>query len=106
VGGILKCEASAVGDPGAVPGLGKGEVISDERKRQLDQEYPAKFVAMMGAEGIKQLLRKIDVETLSQEIRERMKTEASQQKKLKFAKRLRVAESFRKSGIKPKWLIL
>jgi len=45
---------------------------------------------MMGAEGIKELLRKIDVESLSLEIREKMKTEASQQKKLKFAKRLRV----------------
>ena len=43
---------------------------------------------------------------LSEEIREKMKTEASQQKKLKFAKRLRVVESFRKSGNKPEWMIL
>jgi DNA-directed RNA polymerase subunit beta' len=48
----------------------------------------------------------VDVESLSQEIRERMKTEASQQKKLKYAKRLRVVESFRKSGNKPEWMIL
>jgi DNA-directed RNA polymerase subunit beta' len=85
-----------------------GEVISDERKRALDQD-PAtsgKFVAMMGAEGIKELLRKVDVEALSIEMREKMKTEASQQKKLKFAKRLRVVESFRKSGNKPEWMIL
>jgi hypothetical protein len=61
---------------------------------------------MMGAEGIKELLKKIDVEALSLEIRERMKTEASQQKKLKYAKRLRVVESFRKSGNKPQWMIL
>src|SRR5213076_1011312 len=47
-----------------------------------------------------------DVESLSIEIRERMKTETSQQKKLKFAKRLRVVESFRKSGNKPEWMIL
>jgi DNA-directed RNA polymerase subunit beta' len=81
-------------------------VITDERKRQLDQEAPGKFVAMMGAEGIKELLKKIDVESLGEEIREKMKTEASQQKKLKFAKRLRVVESFRKSGNKPEWMIL
>jgi len=43
---------------------------------------------------------------LSEEIREKMKTEASVQKKLKFAKRLRVVESFRKSGNKPEWMIL
>ena len=61
---------------------------------------------MMGAEGIKELLKKVDVECLSVDIREQMKTEASQQKKLKYAKRLRVAESFRKSGNKPEWMIL
>ncbi len=61
---------------------------------------------MMGAEGIKELLKKVDVEALSLEIREKMKTEISQQKKLKYAKRLRVAESFRKSGNKPEWMIL
>ncbi|MBI3473103.1 MAG: DNA-directed RNA polymerase subunit beta' [Candidatus Solibacter usitatus] len=103
---VLYFEAYVVVDPGEVPELHKGEVIGDERKRQLDQELPGKFVAMMGAEGIKELLKKVDVEALSTEIREKMKTEASQQKKLKFAKRLRVVESFRKSGNKPEWMIL
>jgi DNA-directed RNA polymerase subunit beta' len=103
---VLYFEAFVIVDPGEVPGLGKAEVISDERKRQLDQEFPGKFVAMMGAEGIKELLKKIDVESLSLEIREKMKTEISQQKKLKYAKRLRVTESFRKSGNKPEWMIL
>ncbi|HKW98866.1 MAG TPA: DNA-directed RNA polymerase subunit beta' [Bryobacteraceae bacterium] len=103
---VLYFEAFVVVDPGEVTGLSRGEVISDERKRQLDQEFPGKFIAMMGAEGIKELLKKVDVEALSEEIREKMKTEASQQKKLKFAKRLRVVESFRKSGNKPEWMIL
>jgi DNA-directed RNA polymerase subunit beta' len=103
---VLYFEAFVVVDPGEVSSLGRGEVISDERKRQLDQEFPGKFVAMMGAEGIKELLKKIDVESLSQDIREKMKTEVSQQKKLKYAKRLRVVESFRKSGNKPEWMIL
>jgi DNA-directed RNA polymerase subunit beta' len=103
---VLYFEAYVVVDPGEVPNLAKAEVISDERKRQLDQEFPGKFVAMMGAEGIKELLKKVDVEALSLEIRERMKTELSQQKKLKYAKRLRVTESFRKSGNKPEWMIL
>ena len=103
---VLYFEAYVVVDPGEVPNLQAAEVISDERKRQLEAEYPGKFVAMMGAEGIKELLKKIDVESLSQEIRDKMKTEVSQQKKLKFAKRLRVVESFRKSGNKPEWMIL
>ncbi len=103
---VLYYEAFVVIDPGDGTGLNMGEVISDERKRQLDTEFPGKFVAMMGAEGVKELLRKIDVESLSQEIREKMKTETSAQKKLKYAKRLRVVESFRKSGNKPEWMIL
>jgi len=103
---VLYYEAFAIIDPGESTGLSMGEVISDERKRQLDQEFPGKFVAMMGAEGVKELLRRIDVESLSQEIREKMRTETSAQKKLKYAKRLRVVESFRKSGNKPEWMIL
>jgi len=103
---VLYFEAFVVVDPGEVPNLSKGEVISDERKRQLDQEFPDQYVAMMGAEGIKELLRRIDIDALSLEIRERMKTETSQQKKVKLAKRLRVVESFRKSGNKPEWMVL
>jgi DNA-directed RNA polymerase subunit beta' len=105
---VLYFEAYVIVDPGEVADLTQGDVISDERKRQLDQdpETAGKFVAMMGAEGIKELLKKIDVEFLSEDIREKMRTETSQQKKLKFAKRLRVVESFRKSGNKPEWMIL
>src|ERR1700678_1618942 len=105
---VLYFEAYVVVDPGTVPDLSMGEVISDDRKRQLEQdpETAAKFVAMMGAEGIKELLKKIDVEFLSEDIREKMKTETSQQKRIKFAKRLKVLEAFRKSGNKPEWMIL
>jgi DNA-directed RNA polymerase subunit beta' len=103
---VLYFEAFVVVDPGSVDEIKSGDVISDERKRQLDAEHPGKFVALMGAEGIKELLKKIDCEALSVEIREKMKTETSQQKKLKFAKRLRVVESFRKSANSPEWMIL
>src|SRR5476651_1476206 len=103
---VLYFEAYVVVDPGDGTGLHQGEVIADEKKRALDPETAGKFIAMMGAEGIKELLKKIDVEFLSEDIREKMKTETSQQKKLKFAKRLRVVESFRKSGNKPEWMIL
>src|SRR5207248_7953597 len=103
---VLYFEAYVIVDPGDGTGLASGEVVTDERKRQLDQEFPGKFIAMMGAEGIKELLKKIDVEFLSEDIREKMKTEMSQQKTLKHAKRLRVVESFRKNGHKTEWMIL
>ncbi len=103
---VLYFEAFVIVDPGDVEGIKAGDVITDERKRQLDQEAHGRFVAMMGAEGIKELLKKVECEKLSLEIREKMKTEVSQQKKLKFAKRLRVVESFRKSTNNPEWMIL
>src|SRR5512137_264348 len=103
---VLYFEAFVIVDPGEAPSLSQGEVISDEKKRQLDQEFAGKYVAMMGAEGIKELLKKVNVEKLSEEMREKMTTETSLQKKLKYAKRLKVVESFRKSGNKPEWMIL
>ena len=60
----------------------------------------------MGAEAIKELLRRVDVELLAGELREKMRKETSQQKQLKYAKRLRVVDSFRKSNNKPEWMIL
>ena len=60
----------------------------------------------MGAEAIKELLRRVDVEKLSEELREKMKIDPSLQKRIKYAKRLKVLEAFRKSGNKPEWMIL
>jgi DNA-directed RNA polymerase subunit beta' len=60
----------------------------------------------MGAEAIKELLRRVDVDKLSNELREKMKIDPSLQKRIKFAKRLKVLEAFRKSGNKPEWMIL
>ncbi|MFM8393804.1 MAG: DNA-directed RNA polymerase subunit beta', partial [Acidobacteriota bacterium] len=89
--------------------LKEREMITDERYRQLKQEFPGKFneeVARMGAEAIKILLEKVNVDDLSDEMRSKMRTETSQQKKLKYSKRLKVVDSFRKSGNKPSWMIL
>ena len=102
---ILYFEAYVVLDPGDAP-LKEKEVLSDEKFRQLMEEYAGKFTAMMGAEAIKQLLKQLDIEELSVELRHKMKTETSQAKKLKYSKRLKVVEAFRKSGNKPEWMIL
>src|SRR6202050_5656470 len=61
---------------------------------------------MMGAQAIKELLKRVDTDGLSVELREKMKNESSLQKRLKYAKRLKVVEAFRKSGNKPNWMIL
>ncbi|MGI8494758.1 MAG: DNA-directed RNA polymerase subunit beta', partial [Pyrinomonadaceae bacterium] len=72
----------------------------------LTRDYPHQFVAKMGAEAIKDLLMKVDIEELVVELRQKMREETSQQKKLKFSKRLKVANSFLKSGNNPEWMIL
>src|SRR5512147_1244138 len=93
---VLYFEAYVVVEPGEVEGLSQGEVITDERKRQLDQEFRATgFKAMMGAEAIKELLKRVEVEVRSSDLREKMKNETSMQKRLKYAKRLKVVEAFR-----------
>ncbi len=83
-----------------------GEIIGDEKKRQLDIDNPDEFVALMGAEGVREILKKLDIETMAGELRELMKTETSIQKKLKHARRLKVVEAFRRSGNKAEWMVL
>ena len=104
---VLYFESYVVVDPGDAP-VKEREIIKDETKfRELDQQYrPSGFRGMMGAEAIKELLKRVEVNELSIELRERMKTETSLQKRLKYSKRLKVVEAFRKSGNKPQWMIL
>src|ERR671935_20288 len=104
---VLYFESYVVVDPGDAP-VKEGELVKEEQRyRELDQQYrPSGFKAMMGAEAIKELLKRVNIEELSTELRERMKHETSLQKRLKYAKRLKVVEAFRKSGNKPQWMIL
>ena len=60
----------------------------------------------MGAEAIRELVAKIDLDGMVKELRQEIQITQSKQRKKKAAKRLRVAESFRKSGNRPEWMIL
>ncbi|MDR1728496.1 MAG: DNA-directed RNA polymerase subunit beta' [Acidobacteriota bacterium] len=110
---VLYFEAYVVVDPGAAgedtperKGIKEGELLNEDQFRKLQQDFPGQFKAMMGAEAIKELLAKVDVEVIAESMREKMKTENSALKKLKYAKRLKVVDAFRKSGNKPEWMIL
>ncbi len=102
---VLYFEHYVTIDPGEAP-LKEKELLTEERYRQLQQEYPGKFRAGMGAQAIKELLKRADVEALAEEMREKMRIDPSQQKRIKYAKRLKVVEAFRKSGNRPEWMIL
>src|SRR5205809_1566829 len=103
---ILYFEAFVVVDPNEVAVLREREVLLEEKYRELQKEYPGQFVAKMGAEAIKELLRRVEVDKLSEELREKMKVDPSLQKRIQYAKRLKVLEAFRKSGNKPGWMIM
>ena len=76
----------------------------------LDDSDPNKFIAKMGAEAIYDLLMRLDLDSLSYELRDRANSDSSMQRKNEALKRLQVVESFRQSvqkGInRPEWMIL
>jgi DNA-directed RNA polymerase subunit beta' len=102
---ILYFESYVVIDPGETE-LKQKELLSEERYRALRGEHGDVFVARMGAGAIKELLQRVDVEMMSEELRMIMKTETSQIKRQKAAKRLKVCDAFRRSGHHPDWMIL
>ncbi|HVB99143.1 MAG TPA: DNA-directed RNA polymerase subunit beta' [Candidatus Dormibacteraeota bacterium] len=102
---ILYFETYVTIDAGEAP-LKDRELLDEQKYRDIQHEYSGRFRAGMGAEAIKELLRQVDIEKLSEELREKMKSDPSLQKRIKYAKRLRVLEAFRKSGNKPEWMIL
>jgi DNA-directed RNA polymerase subunit beta' len=102
---ILYFESYVVVDAGEAP-VKERELLTEERYRELQQQFAGKFRAGMGAEAIKELLKRVEVEALSEELRGKMKVDASQQKRVKYSKRLKVVEAFRKSGNRPENMIL
>ncbi len=76
----------------------------------LDDTDPNKFIAKMGAEAIQDLLSRLDLDSLSYELRHKASTETSQQRKNEALKRLQVIEAFRQANThvvnKPEWMIV
>src|SRR6187549_1352126 len=102
---ILYFEAYVVIDPGETE-LKQNQLLNEEQFRKAREDHGTKFRAQMGAEAIKELLRRVNIEKLAEELRAKMRSENSVQKKLKYAKRLKVVDSFRKSSNQPNWMIL
>ncbi len=101
---VLYFAAYIVTDPGDAP-LSVNQVLSEKEYRDMREKYEDDFKAGMGAEAVKELLEQINLEELSVQLREELKT-ASAQKKLRIVKRLEVVEAFRESGNKPSWMIM
>ncbi len=101
---VLYFASYIVTDPGRSR-LMQNQVLSEREYREAYEMYGDTFTASMGAEAIKTLLEKIDLDALSKELKEEL--EASQgQKKARIIKRLEIVEAFRLSGNRPEWMIL
>ncbi|MBU0479789.1 MAG: DNA-directed RNA polymerase subunit beta' [Proteobacteria bacterium] len=88
------------------PAPAVGTLLNEEQYRQALEDHPGQFAVGIGAEAIRALLQNLDLNTLSIELREEMRSTGSEAKRKKLAKRLNVAEAFRDSGNRPEWMIL
>ena len=103
---VLYSEAFVVVDP-KESGLQRGELLTEERYLKLVEEVGEEgFVAGMGAEAVRDLLKAIDVHKLSEMLRQEMKDATSEAKRKKIAKRLKVVDAFRESANRPEWMML
>jgi len=102
---ILYYESYVMIDPGNTPYKVK-ELISEDQYHELAEDPSYNFTAKMGAEAIRDMLRALELEELSQDLRSRARVETSIQRKKDILKRLKVVEAFRHSGNDPDWMIL
>jgi DNA-directed RNA polymerase subunit beta' len=112
---VLYCESYVVIDPGSTP-FTMGEILSEDRyQKALDDYGEDAFIAGMGAESVRELLRQLErgdnndgkgLDTLASILRREMEDATSEAKRKKVAKRLKVVESFRASNNKPEWMML
>ena len=112
---VLYCESYVVIDPGSTP-FTMGEILSEERyQKALDDYGEDAFIAGMGAEAVRELLRQLErgpgndgkgLDVLGLQLRREMEEATSEAKRKKVSKRLKVVESFRSSNNKPEWMML
>lgn len=100
---VLYFEAYVIVDPGMTP-LKKFGIMSEDDYEAKRTEFGDEFIALMGAEGIKKLLEEMDLDVEIEKLRGDMT--GSELKVKKNSKRLKVMEAFKKSGIKPHWMVM
>jgi len=102
---VLYFEAFVVVDPGMTP-LNRAQLLTEDDYLAKVEEYGDDFTATMGAEGVRELLRTLDISREVEKMRSDLETTGSEAKIKKLSKRLKLLEGFQKSGIKPEWMIL
>ncbi len=102
---VLYFEAFVVVDPGMTP-LNRAQLLTEDDYLAKVEEYGDDFTATMGAEGVRELLRTLDIANEIDTMRQELDVTSSEAKIKKLSKRLKLLEGFRQSGIKPEWMVL
>jgi DNA-directed RNA polymerase subunit beta' len=102
---VLYFEAHVVIDPKDTP-LTKCDVLTDEQLQQAREDYGDRFETGIGAEAIQAMLKSLNLEELSEELRKEMTASKSEAKRKKLTKRLKIIDAFRESKNRPEWTIL
>ena len=87
-------------------GVAKGTMVPEDKYRQLIEEFGSRFRAGIGAEAVKEMLGELDLDKLWDELRVEMMETASEAKRKKLSKRLKVIDAFKNSINKPEWMIM
>ncbi|NCC06461.1 MAG: DNA-directed RNA polymerase subunit beta' [Clostridia bacterium] len=101
---VLYFASYIVTDPGFTP-LEEKQILSEKEYREMRERYEDEFKASMGAEAVQELLAKINLEALSEQLHTELE-DAGGQKRIRLLKRLEVVDAFRISGNRPEWMIL
>ncbi|MBQ7515133.1 MAG: DNA-directed RNA polymerase subunit beta' [Schwartzia sp.] len=104
---VLYFASYIVLDPGTVPEkvLSKKKLLSEAEYHEIRETYGDTFKVGMGAEAIQVLLKELDLDEMSESLRQEL-SEVSGQKKIRAIRRLEVVEAFRKSGNQPSWMVM
>ncbi len=102
---VLYYQDWMVTEPGDTP-LKEGQILSDQEYADAQEKYEDAFKAEMGAEAVRKLLRKLDLDQLMVQLEEEMENTRSKQSRKKIAKRMKVVEGFRASKSLPEWMVL
>ena len=92
-------------EPGETP-LKEGQTMSDQEKADAEAKYGDAFRAEMGAEAVRKMLRKLNLDKLMLDLEEQMENTRSKQNRKKISNRMKVVEGFRSSNGKPEWMVL
>ena len=103
---VLYFESYIITEPGMVPSIKKGDLISEDQYLELQDEYGESFTALIGAEAIRELLLQLDLEREREHLRKEIAESTSELKPKKLAKRLKIVETSSRAATGPEWMVL